>query len=136
MLRRLLRGILILVATGILVVGGGCGNPTVINTSPVNHTATATLQTKNTATAAIQTVFLIMMENHNWSEIKNSPSAPYINHTLLPMASYAEQYYIPPGNHPSEPNYLWLEAGTNLASVMTLTRTPIIRARHNILSPC
>jgi len=53
------------------------------------------------------------MENHNWSDIKNSPSAPYINHTLLPMASYAEQYYNPPGNHPSEPNYLWLEAGTN-----------------------
>jgi len=58
-------------------------------------------------------VFLIMMENHNWSAIKNNPSAPYINHTLLPIASYAEQYYNPPGNHPSEPNYLWLEAGTN-----------------------
>jgi phospholipase C len=29
------------------------------------------------------------------------------------MASYAEQYYNPPGVHPSEPNYLWLEAGTN-----------------------
>src|SRR5437016_433174 len=35
------------------------------------------------------------------------------NDTLLPMASHAEQYYNPPGNHPSEPNYLWLEAGTN-----------------------
>jgi len=58
-------------------------------------------------------VFLIMMENHNWSNIKNNPSAPYINNTLLPTSSYAEQYYNPPGNHPSEPNYLWLEAGTN-----------------------
>jgi phosphatidylinositol-3-phosphatase len=62
---------------------------------------------------AIKTVFLIMMENHNWSDIKGNPSAPYINHTLLPMASYAQQYYNPPNNHPSEPNYLWLEAGTN-----------------------
>ena len=53
------------------------------------------------------------MENHNWSDIKDSPSAPYINQTLLPMASYAEQYYNPPGIHPSEPNYVWLEAGTN-----------------------
>ena len=60
-----------------------------------------------------KTVFLIMMENHNWSDVKNSPSAPYINQTLLPMASYAEQYFNPPGIHPSEPNYLWLEAGTN-----------------------
>jgi phospholipase C len=54
-----------------------------------------------------------MMENHNWSDIKNNSSAPYINNTLLPMASYAEQYYNPPGIHPSEPNYIWLEAGTN-----------------------
>jgi len=61
----------------------------------------------------VRTVFLIVMENHNWSAIKDNPSAPYINQTLLPMASYAEQYYNPPGLHPSEPNYLWLEAGTN-----------------------
>jgi hypothetical protein len=53
------------------------------------------------------------MENHNWSYIKNSPSAPYINNTLLPQASYTQQYYNPLGIHPSEPNYLWLEAGTN-----------------------
>ncbi|MGH8093679.1 MAG: alkaline phosphatase family protein [Chthoniobacterales bacterium] len=58
-------------------------------------------------------VFIILMENENWSSIKGSASAPYINNTLLPMASYAEQYYNPPGNHPSLPNYLWLEAGTN-----------------------
>src|SRR5919204_73140 len=62
---------------------------------------------------AIKTVFLIVMENHNWSDIKGNPSAPYINHTLLPRAAHAEQYYNPPGNHPSLPNYLWLEAGTN-----------------------
>ena len=65
------------------------------------------------ATGGIKTVFVIMMENHNWSEIKDSPSAPYINQVLLPQASHAEQYYNPPGIHPSEPNYLWLEAGTN-----------------------
>ena len=53
------------------------------------------------------------MENHNWSRIKGSADAPYINNTLLPMASYCDQYYNPPGIHPSEPNYLWLEAGTN-----------------------
>lgn len=61
----------------------------------------------------IQTVFIILMENHNWSSIQGSSDAPYINGTLLPMASYCKQYYNPPGVHPSEPNYLWLEAGTN-----------------------
>jgi hypothetical protein len=58
-------------------------------------------------------VFVIVMENHNWSTIKGNSSAPYINNVLLPMASYCDQYYNPPGIHPSEPNYLWLEAGTN-----------------------
>jgi phosphatidylinositol-3-phosphatase len=61
----------------------------------------------------IKTVFVIVMENKNWSSIRGNASAPYINNTLLPMASYADQYYTPPHNHPSLPNYLWLEAGTN-----------------------
>jgi hypothetical protein len=59
------------------------------------------------------TVFIILMENENWSFIKGNSSAPYINSVLLPMASHAEQYFTPPGIHPSLPNYLWLEAGTN-----------------------
>jgi len=61
----------------------------------------------------IRTVFLRLMENNDWSSIKNSASAPYINRVLLPVASHAERYYNPPNNHPSLPNYLWLEAGTN-----------------------
>src|SRR5436309_5815308 len=69
----------------------------------------------------IKTVFIILMENHNWTggkksaNIKGNPDAPYINNTLLPMASHAEQYFNPPGIHPSLPNYLWLEAGTNFS---------------------
>jgi hypothetical protein len=70
------------------------------------------------ATHHVQTVFIILMENHNWTgdgylDIKNNPAAPYINKTLVPMASHAEQYFNPPNLHPSLPNYLWLEAGTN-----------------------
>lgn len=61
----------------------------------------------------IQTVFVIVMENHNWADIKGNSSAPYINGTLLPTAAHAERYYNPPGVHPSLPNYLWLEAGTD-----------------------
>ena len=61
----------------------------------------------------VQTVFVILLENHNWSSYKGSTDAPFINGTLLPRASYCSQYYNPPGLHPSEPNYLWLEAGTN-----------------------
>ena len=61
----------------------------------------------------VQTVFIVLMENRDWSSIRGSASAPYINNVLLPMASRAEQYYNPPGLHPSLPNYIWLEAGTN-----------------------
>ena len=64
--------------------------------------------------SAIKTVFLIVMENQNGSNIVGSAEAPYINSVLLPKASYAARYFNPPGIHPSLPNYLWLEAGTNL----------------------
>src|SRR5439155_19087737 len=86
-----------------------------LTTSTTNTTTTTTTTLPGTCTGAcpIHTVFLILMENHDWSSIKGSPSAPYINDSLLPIASYAEQYYNPPGVHPSEPDYLWLEAGPN-----------------------
>lgn len=72
----------------------------------------------------VKTVWIILMENHNWTgnnagaafgapDIKGNPLAPYINGTLLHTSAHAEQYFNPPGNHPSQPNYLWLEAGTN-----------------------
>ncbi len=64
--------------------------------------------------SSVKTVFIILLENTDWSDVVDSTNAPYIKNTLLPMASHCEQYYNPPGGiHPSEPNYLWLEAGTN-----------------------
>src|SRR6516162_412073 len=61
----------------------------------------------------IKTVWVIVMENQDWSSIKGSRFAPYINRSLLPRASYTEQYFNPLRIHPSLPNYLWMEAGTN-----------------------
>jgi hypothetical protein len=61
----------------------------------------------------IRTVFMILMENHDWDSIQGSPFCPYINNTLLPQSSYTTAYYSKLGVHPSEPNYLWLVAGTN-----------------------
>ena len=63
--------------------------------------------------AGISNVFVVLMENHDWSSIQGSEYCPYINKTLLPQSSYATRYYSPPGIHPSEPNYLWIVAGTN-----------------------
>ena len=63
---------------------------------------------------AIKTVFLIVMENKDWADVQGSASAPYLNSTLLPTASFAMRYSNS-GLHPSEPNYLWLEGGTDYA---------------------
>jgi phosphatidylinositol-3-phosphatase len=63
---------------------------------------------------SLKTVWIIVMENHDWSSIRGSPSAPYINGTLLPMGAHAERYSSPYDIHPSEPNYIWLEAADDL----------------------
>src|SRR3982750_4361963 len=80
--------------------------------------------------APIQTVFVIAMENHNWTQpasqtspnqIFGNPAAPYINSLVTPgnpnaaHVSYASNYQnVGVGIHPSEPSYIWAEAGSNL----------------------
>lgn len=99
----------------IAVTLSGCGGMS--SQSP----ASSSPKTSPTTGPHLKTVFIIMMENHNWvgngytlpDQIKGNPNAPYINNTLIPMASHAENYNNPPHIHPSLPNYLWLEAGTN-----------------------
>jgi hypothetical protein len=89
----------------------------------------------------IGNVFYIYMENHNWTQpngnvdpnsttieqIKGNPAAPFINSLIDPnspmsaQVSYTNNCYnvlaTPSGNnpdiHPSEPNYIWQEGGSN-----------------------
>ncbi len=94
----------------------------------------------------IKHVFVIALENHNWTQpttvaggiepIYQDPNAPFINSLVNGTAiafvdgrlvnisehvSYATAYHnvlatasgSNPHIHPSEPNYLWAEAGTN-----------------------
>jgi hypothetical protein len=79
--------------------------------------------------APLQTVFVIAMENHNLTQpssmtspqqILGNPAAPYINSLMTPgnsaaqYTSYATQMInVAPGVHPSEPNYIWENAGSN-----------------------
>jgi hypothetical protein len=83
-------------------------------------------------------VFVIVLENHDWSQIKGNASAPYINGTLLAQGAHAENYQNVPNLHPSLPNYIWLEAGSNLGvtddatpSVHRLTTTQHLTALLN-----
>jgi hypothetical protein len=74
-------------------------------------------------------VFVIAMENHNWTQpssdtspqqIFMNPAAPFINGLvngtsgISDQVAYAANYLNSGlGVHPSEPNYIWAEAGTN-----------------------
>jgi hypothetical protein len=82
-----------------------------------------------------KTVFVIAMENHNWTQpstitspeqIFLNPAAPFINSLVNGTSgisgevAYAKMYLnAAPGNHPSEPNYVWAEAGQPDNSVGT-----------------
>jgi phosphatidylinositol-3-phosphatase len=71
-------------------------------------------------------VFYIALENHNFTQpasqaspqqILGNPAAPYLNSLITPgnpnaaQVSYASAYHNVAGIHPSEPNYVWQEAG-------------------------
>lgn len=82
--------------------------------------------------APLQTVFVIAMENHNFTQppadtspaqILGNPAAPYVNSLVTPgnpnaaLTSFATNYVnAGAGIHPSEPNYVWAEAGSNLGN--------------------
>src|SRR6266446_3324506 len=67
------------------------------------------------ASGAIKTVFIIVEENNDWASYKGNPAAPYLNNTILPASAHAEQYMQAGNNHPSAPNYVWMEAGGGIA---------------------
>jgi phosphatidylinositol-3-phosphatase len=67
---------------------------------------------------AIQHVFVIAMENHDAKDIiGNKTNAPYINTVLLLQGAQATDFKDElPQSVPSEPHYLWMEAGTRTFS--------------------
>jgi hypothetical protein len=99
----------------------------------------AALTTFTARASDVKTVFVVAMENHNWTQPANqftdgiqqvyqNPNAPYINSLVAGTATgvsdqvaYASAYHnvlatesgANPHIHPSEPNYIWAEAGTN-----------------------
>jgi phosphatidylinositol-3-phosphatase len=68
-------------------------------------------------------VFIVAMENENLGKIyDNATDAPYINGTLIRIGARATSFIdeLPLGS-PSEPHYVWLEAGTNTFADRTFT---------------
>lgn len=72
--------------------------------------------------ASIAQVFVVAMENENIGQIYgNSGEAPYINGTLMQFAHATGFTDELPADLPSEPHYVWLEAGTNAFADHTFT---------------
>jgi phosphatidylinositol-3-phosphatase len=78
----------------------------------------------------IKTIFVIPLENHDLvqsdptgspQQLLGNPACPYFNSLITPgnansaQTAYATHYYSVAidGEHPSEPNYIWSEAGTD-----------------------
>ncbi|BBH20711.1 acid phosphatase [Paenibacillus baekrokdamisoli] len=59
----------------------------------------------------IDHIVIIVEENHSFKEIVGNKSAPFMNQLFKEGASLANHYAI---EHPSQPNYLDLFAGSNL----------------------
>jgi hypothetical protein len=67
-------------------------------------------------------VFVIAFENESAGAIYGSSAAPYINGVLMPAYAHAEAFVDPlPDAVPSEPHYVWMEAGTNQFADVTFT---------------
>ena len=77
--------------------------------------------TGGATSGGIKHVFVITMENEAAAAIYGSASAPYIN-SLLGTSARANTFGDPlPDAIPSEPHYVWMEAGTNQFGDATFT---------------
>jgi phosphatidylinositol-3-phosphatase len=72
--------------------------------------------------SAIKVVFVIAFENHDARQVYGSSDAPYINNVLLEKYAYSTNFIDPLSSSvPSEPHYIWMEAGTNKLPDHTFT---------------
>jgi len=98
----------------------GCGAPPESEEGTDDQVAS---ETEAATTSVIKHVIVIAMENHDASQIYgNTTNAPYINNTVIPKYAHATNFNDELAQSiPSEPHYVWMEAGTNAFSDHTFT---------------
>ena len=93
---------------------------------------TSTVASGRVRADQIGTIWVLALENHNWTQpnptgspqqIYSNTAAPYINSLVTPghanaaQSAYAtSKYHAGIGVHPSETNYVWAEAGTDFGN--------------------
>ena len=102
-----------------IACGGSAAGPGSASDAGGAGVPTATSQAGD---AGIGPVFVIAMENQDAAGIYgNTDDAPYINGTLLPRYAHATAFADVLPDLPSEPHYVWMEAGTNAFADRTFT---------------
>jgi phosphatidylinositol-3-phosphatase len=81
-------------------------------------------------------VFVVAMENENIDQVYGETiDAPYINGTLIPSGARATSFIDElPLSFPSEPHYVWMEAGTNAFADHTFTTNSAPSATNSTAS--
>jgi hypothetical protein len=95
----------------------------------------------------IQTVFVVAMENHNFTQptglstspeqLLGNPAASYLNSLVTPgnanaqyVSYFSNMTNVGVGIHPSEPNYIWQDGGSNFGVASDADPSA---AAHNII---
>jgi len=103
--------------------GGNGGSPTASRDAASLDAPQGTMRDAASPSSPIAHVFVVAMENENLGQIYgDATDAPYINGTLIGSGARATGFIdqLPVGS-PSEPHYVWMEAGTNAFDDHTFT---------------
>jgi acid phosphatase len=89
------------IAAAIVVVAALAGSATAVAATPPAAQAV-------TSVPVFDHIVLVMFENHAYSQVNGSSSAPYFNSLAGQGAKFTQSYGV---THPSEPNYLAIFSG-------------------------
>lgn len=109
---------------GLFTAGTQPGAFKITATSAAAKTTKATASVTVTSVAAphaFKYVFVVALENQDANTIYGNSHAPYLNDTLMKNYAYANNYRDDLPTLPSEPHYVFMEAGTNVFADATFT---------------
>jgi acid phosphatase len=99
-----------------------CGNSSAAPAPPSDAGTTDAPATDARTSGSIKHVFVIAMENADATSVYTGADWRYVGGVLLPQAARAQAFQDELGlGLPSEPHYVWMEAGTNAFADHTFT---------------
>ncbi len=115
----------------LLLVACGSSNAADIDAPPGTDGTTS-----DVPKGVVQTIFVIPFENKANTQIYgNTTDAPFINGLLTATAAHATKFGDELPGLPSEPHYVWMEAGTNAFGDRTFTGDGDATGTNSTASP-